>query len=132
MGLGSVGRIRNPLALESVPGRAPRARFSRTLFPGGDCHVLPQVRDGDQVVLVAVDGDDCNAQGLSDSCEIACGTAADANRDGVPDTCQLTGRPGCEPMDLDGDGVVDQADFGVMQRCISGPRLSASPQCAAP
>ncbi len=28
--------------------------------------------------------------------------------------------PDCQDADLDGDGDVDQSDFGIFQRCISG------------
>jgi hypothetical protein len=35
---------------------------------------------------------------------------------------------GCEDKDLDGDGDVDQDDFGILQRCMSGLAV-ADPAC---
>jgi hypothetical protein len=31
--------------------------------------------------------------------------------------------------DLDGDGDVEQSDFGIFQRCISGYEAMADPHC---
>jgi hypothetical protein len=40
-----------------------------------------------------------------------------------------TGDPGCEGEDLDKDGDVDQSDYGLFQRCISGEDEPATPGC---
>ncbi len=39
--------------------------------------------------------------------------------------------PGCDPGDIDVDGDVDQADFGLLQRCLHPPTQSADPNCAS-
>jgi len=49
---------------------------------------------------------DCNLNLIPDSCDIAAGTSADANGDGVPDECQQ----GC-PADANGDGELNVFDF---------------------
>mgnify|MGYP001582431915 CR=1 FL=1 len=38
--------------------------------------------------------------------------------------------PPCQLARLDGHGDVDQSDFAVFQRCISGPDIPADPNCA--
>lgn len=50
----------------------------------------------------------------------ACATAP-----GVPWT-----EPCCAPADIDADGDVDQDDFGLFQRCMSGPDEYPDPGCA--
>lgn len=52
--------------------------------------------------------EDCNANGVSDACDIANGTSADDNSDGVPDDCSE-----CDG-DVDGDGGVGIADLLVV------------------
>lgn len=37
--------------------------------------------------------------------------------------------PGCERADIDQDGDVDQVDFAVMQRCLSGAGVRSDPDC---
>jgi len=37
---------------------------------------------------------------------------------------------GYDNRDLDSDGDVDQEDFGILQRCYSGPDEHADPNCA--
>jgi hypothetical protein len=52
---------------------------------------------------------DCNDNGIPDSCDIAAGVLTDSDGDGVPD--------GCEPVlpgDVNGDGVVDGEDLGLV------------------
>ncbi len=39
--------------------------------------------------------------------------------------------PGCGPGDIDTDGDVDQADFGLLQRCLHPPAQPADPNCAS-
>ena len=40
------------------------------------------------------------------------------------------GSPTCTRSNLDGDSDVDQSDFGLLQRCLSGPYVPANPNCA--
>lgn len=58
--------------------------------------------------LVEYDGEDCDGDGAPDSWEIALGLEADDDADGVPDGCAL------DPADLNGDGVVNGADMGLL------------------
>lgn len=46
------------------------------------------------------------------------------------DVFEFTGPPPAGNVaDLDGDGDADQADFGLLQRCLSGPGLPPDPDC---
>ena len=57
-------------------------------------------------VMITYNGElDCNANGASDTCDIANGTSQDANSNGVPDECESD----C-PGDADGDGDTDVDD----------------------
>jgi hypothetical protein len=38
--------------------------------------------------------------------------------------------PNCANRDLDGDGDIDQSDYGIFQRCFSGPDVEGNPDCA--
>lgn len=59
---------------------------------------------------------DCNSNGRVDACEIADGSAADADRDGLPDDCM----PLCS-VDADGSGVVNVGDiFIYLSRWFGG------------
>ncbi|MAT80533.1 MAG: hypothetical protein CMJ29_02675 [Phycisphaerae bacterium] len=49
--------------------------------------------------------EDCNDNGISDTCDIANGTSQDSDGNGIPDECDS----GC-PGDVDGDGDVDVND----------------------
>lgn len=46
---------------------------------------------------VTVLGEDCNANGIPDTCDIADGTSSDCNADGVPDECQCVWENGAVP-----------------------------------
>jgi len=50
---------------------------------------------------------DCDGSSILDFCEIAGGVLADDNGDGIPDICQPT-------PDLNGDGIIDGADLGML------------------
>ena len=56
--------------------------------------------------------EDCNDNGIPDSCDIALGNSTDADGNGVPDECD-----GDCPGDLNGDGIVDVED---VLTCIAG------------
>jgi len=62
-----------------------------------------------KVVATGLSGDDCDADGSPDDCEIMQGTTQDANDNGVPDGCE------CDPVDFNGDGLFpdnqDLVDF---------------------
>jgi hypothetical protein len=74
--------------------------------------------------------------------DVSIAPVVDSDEDGVPDHLDLcAGTPygvavdadGCQsriPGDFDNDGDVDQADFGVFQRCLSGGGVPADPNCA--
>jgi hypothetical protein len=51
---------------------------------------------------------DCNGNGVADVRDIATGTSADADLDGIPDDC------GACPADLDRNGAVNGDDLGIM------------------
>ena len=60
---------------------------------------------------------DCNNDGVVDYGQILQGQLADANTDGIPDTCQcgtIPSLPACCPGDLDHDATVGGADIGLM------------------
>jgi hypothetical protein len=67
--------------------------------------------------------EDCNANGVPDSCDLADGTSADANADGVPDECS----PPC-PADFNADGFLDFFDYDAFVACFEG---SGTPGCGA-
>jgi len=52
---------------------------------------------------------DCNGNGILDSCDIASGFSLDLNGNGIPDECETA-----PSADLNGDGVVDGADLGIL------------------
>jgi hypothetical protein len=60
-----------------------------------------------KIVPASFTGPDCNANMINDACDIAQGSSADRNRNGVPDECE--GRP-C-PADTNGSGAVDVDDL---------------------
>jgi hypothetical protein len=51
---------------------------------------------------------DCNRNGVADGCDIIRGASPDLNGNGVPDECESFS------PDLDGDGLVDGADLGIL------------------
>ena len=60
---------------------------------------------------------DCNSNSLTDAFDCILGTAADTNRDLVPDTCQcgtIPSLPGCCLGDLNHDAEVGGADIGLL------------------
>jgi len=69
---------------------------------------------------------DCNDNGVPDPCDILDGTSRDIDGDWVPDECEYA----YGDFDLDGD--VDQADFGHLQGCLSGPNVPQNdPGCTS-
>ncbi len=85
-------------------------------------------------------GDNC-PDTLSCATVDAYGCPSDSDGDGVHDGCDqcLDSPPGSwvirstgcptSRADLDRDGDVDQEDFGIFQRCSSGPDVPADPNC---
>ncbi len=77
-------------------GPAPTITFSRSLsqpFPIGTSnitvtHVYPDGLRTSCTARVTVLGNDCNANGVPDACDIASGADSDCNADGIPDSCQ--------------------------------------------
>jgi hypothetical protein len=69
----------------------------------------------DPVGFAFMPGDeiDCNFNQIIDSCDIASGVSLDANRNGVPDECEV-----CYP-DCDGSGALDIFDFLCYQNLFS-------------
>jgi hypothetical protein len=60
---------------------------------------------------------DCNADGIVDYGQILAGALADANSNGVPDTCECATNPSlpsCCPGDIYRNGRVDGADLGAL------------------
>ena len=85
--------------------------FGGTVEVAGDTAVIGASGDFDQgiqagaaYVFVGVSGIDCNANGISDACDILAGNETDGNGDGVPDACVC-------PWDLDSSGDVGIVDF---------------------
>ena len=64
----------------------------------------------------AVGGDDCNANGLEDVCELAEGITPDCNLNGIPDSCDIADGLSA---DCNGNDVPDECDIadGVSQDC---------------
>jgi hypothetical protein len=56
------------------------------------------------------DAVDCDGSQVADDCEIASGDTPDANSNGIPDGCEAPIVVG----DLDGSGIVDGADLGLL------------------
>jgi len=53
---------------------------------------------------------DCNLNGVSDLCDIASGTSADANSNGIPDECESGQAPRFHRGDTDGSGSLNLSD----------------------
>lgn len=92
---------------------------------------------------VPSDLDNDSVPDFLDNCPaVANQSQADGDSDGVGDSCDscpgtplgvkvdFVGCPAPVPGDLDRDGDVDQTDFGIFQRCWSGPNIPANPECA--
>ena len=63
-----------------------------------------------QMQAITVDfagGDDCNANGIPDACELLEGTVEDCNENGVPDECDISLGTS---SDVDGNNVPDECD----------------------
>jgi subtilisin-like proprotein convertase family protein len=97
------GSLRPTGALASLVGRAPQGAWSL---------VVADAVAGDTGQLTAacieiVTAPDCNLNGVPDATDIAAGTSADLDQDGVPDEC------GCV-ADINRDGAVNAADLATM------------------
>jgi len=106
------GSLRPTGVLASLKGLAPQGVW--TLIVSDSV-----AGDAGQLTAACIEittAPDCNVNGIDDAVDIAAGTSADADEDGVPDEC------GCV-ADLDGDGAVTGADLAVL--------LGAWGSCAA-
>lgn len=94
------GSLRPSGSLAAFRGLAPQGIWSIVAADGvgGDAGQLTAA------CIDLVTAPDCNANGIADSADIAAGTSADADLDGVPDEC------GCV-ADLNASGTVDGADL---------------------
>ncbi len=94
------GSLRPSGSLAAFRGLAPQGIWSIVAADGvgGDAGQLTAA------CIDLVTASDCNANGIADSADIAAGTSADADLDGVPDEC------GCV-ADLNASGTVDGADL---------------------
>lgn len=99
--LGGTLRPLEPLAL--LHGRSPagvwRVRID-DLVPGDSGALL----SGSIELVTAAD---CNRNGIDDAVDLANGTSADSDLDGVPDECACS-------ADLDGSGAVDAVDLAAL------------------
>jgi len=64
-----------------------------------------------QLRVLSPTDEDCNANSIPDSCDIADGTSLDSNSNGIPDECEPP--PAC-PGDLDGDNDTDSVDLNIL------------------
>lgn len=72
---------------------------------------------------------DCNANGVSDTQDLAAGVSLDCNTTGVPDECEVIWAG-----DFDGDGDVDGDDLAALADCLDGPDLAPllpNPSCSS-
>jgi len=97
------GSLRPTGALASLKGRAPQGTW--TLIAADA--VAGDVGQLTAACVEITTAPDCNLNGVDDAVDIAAGTSADVDLDGVPDEC------GCV-ADLDGDGAVTSSDLGVL------------------
>lgn len=119
------GELRPTAALAQLAGRAPAGVWTIAVRDAvvGDAGTLASA------CLDIVTAPDCNLNGVPDANDIASGTSADTDMDGVPDEC------GCS-ADLNGDGAVGGADlaallgsWGTCAQCA--PDLTGDGQVAA-
>jgi subtilisin-like proprotein convertase family protein len=106
------GSLRPTGSLASLKGLAPQGVWTLTVSDS-------VAGDAGQLTAACIEittAPDCNVNGVDDAVDIAAGTSADVDEDGVPDEC------GCI-ADLDGDGAVTGADLAVL--------LGAWGSCAA-
>jgi hypothetical protein len=84
-------------------------------------------------------GNDCNANGVEDICDLLGGTSPDCNANGIPDECDLdagtsadldgNGVPDeCDP-DCNGNGIIDGCDVSCAGGCASLPDCGLSADC---
>lgn len=122
-----------PETLANVPLPAPGSYYVRVFE--GNTPAGPQL----YTVSLSVSAADCNRNGVPDAAETA-GGAGDCNRNGVPDVCEPAAAADsdadgiadlCESArgDFDLDGDVDQDDFGHLQTCLAGQAAQAVPAC---
>lgn len=116
-------RLRHPAAVAGnlsaksvalIAGDHPMAVISGLTTPALALRVVRAVDDdcdgdgiGDSCALSDAPELDCDDSGVPDLCEIADGLLVDRDGNGIPDICQVS-------ADLNGDGLVDGADLGLL------------------
>ena len=75
------------------------------------------------VYVFAMSPDDCNRNGVPDSCDIGSGESLDLNTNGLPDECE-------SPGNCDGDADVDEFDAARWLSCLLGPGVDTPQRCA--
>ena len=97
------GSLRPTGSLASLTGRAPQGVWSLVASDG-------VAGDAGQLAAACIEittAPDCNVNGVDDAVDIATGTSADADQDGVPDECRCI-------ADLNRDGAVSGADLAAL------------------
>lgn len=115
------GELTTPLTFPSLPLGSTSMQLTFRVQVG---NVMMQRLLGSPMPVVAVDcatfGQDCDADGDADLCEILAGTALDVDQNGIPDGCQ----PDCNgngtpdfldvsagtSLDFNGNGVPDECE----------------------
>jgi subtilisin-like proprotein convertase family protein len=97
------GSLRPTGSLASLRGRAPQGEW--TLIAADA--VAGDVGQLTAACVEITTAPDCNLNGVDDALDIAAGTSADLDGDGVPDECACV-------ADFDGDGAVTSSDLGVL------------------
>jgi hypothetical protein len=86
-------------------GFAVAVRETRLVVGAPDFPQVNPPQDAGSAYFFDLAGEDCNANGICDSQDIASGASLDINANGIPDECEpITG-------DIDGDGLVNSRDL---------------------
>ena len=119
-----IGALWSQTAKLTASDGAQFDEFGVSVALSGDTAVIGARNDDDlgfnsgSAYVFALEGEDCNGNGIPDECDIASGDSQDANGDGVPDECRvvldLDIKPGAcpNPVNLKSRGVVPMAIVG--------------------